>query len=164
MPTTAALLLMLSYGQCCVMDFETENGESRGVVMYRSRASGGLAVHLRSVKTVKYVTHTFTTTSPCSVMVENVRYSNDGLHDTVEILVDGEVLGSFRTRAASKGGELWNVFVSTGAVGESLHIPAGEHEMELVVLSTDVYGVELDKTTLQLACEGLNIGEDKKCP
>ena len=146
------------------MDFEAENGNSRGQVMYRTRASGGLAVHLRSVKAVKYVTDTFSTTSPCSVMVKSIRYSNDGLHDTVEILVDGKALGSFRTRAASEGGELWNVFVSTGKVGESLHVPPGEHEMELVVLSTDEYGVELDKTTLQLSCEGLNIDEDTKCP
>lgn len=163
--SAAVLLLMLSCCQCCVMNFETENGDIRkGEVMYRSKASGGFAVHLKSTRTVQYVIHTFSTTSTCSVMVKDVRYSNDGLHDTIEILLDGEVLGSFRTRAASDRGELWNVFVSTDNVGKSLQIPPGEHELQFAVLSTDEYGVELDKSTLQLTCEGLNIGEDTICP
>ena len=159
--TAVFLLLLLGYCHCCLLEFEAENGDTSGQTRYRSRASGGLSVYLTRVG--QHVTHRFSTASVCRVQVNGVRYSNDGESDEVQVSLDGTTMGTFRTRAKSNYGYAWNEFLSSDSLGGSIEIRPGNHELTLTVISTDRYGVELDKTTLQLTCEGSNTGGNDDC-
>ena len=67
------------------------------------------------------------------MQVSDVRYSNDGFSDTIELVLDGTTIGSFRTEAVSHEGESWNVFKSSGAVGDPVSLLTDKHTLNLVV-------------------------------
>ena len=82
-------------------------------------------------------------------------YSNDGQRDLLRIYLDNHLIGEFTTLANSGGGNLWNVFRSSGIVGTPQIIVPGEHKLTIVVSSTDERGVELDKVSLSFTqCDG----------
>ena len=131
-----------------VLQLEAENGIHTGNIQSRSSASGDATVYLSESGKV---TNTFTTSS-CSVSVENVAYTNDGGSDTIMVYLDGLLVGSFVSKAGSNYGQNWNVIRNSGSIGASVEVPSGSHELVLVVTQADDYGVELDKSTLDLNC------------
>ena len=155
------LLLLLCYSHCCLLEFEAENGATSGRTMQRTQASKGLSVYLARVG--QHVTHTFSTDTVCTVQVNTVRYANDGPSDVIQVLLDETTMGRFSTREKSNYGRAWNEFLNTSSIGNTIEIHPGSHEMTLSVHSTDRYGVELDKTTLQITCEGSDTGENDDC-
>ena len=46
----------------------------------------------------------------CNLSLRSVTYSNDGLSDTVEVLINNALIGYFLTFAKSNGGDEWNNF------------------------------------------------------
>jgi len=84
----------------------------------------------------------------------DVWYSNDGLSDAIELLLDEVPVGSFKTLAVSDEGRMWNVFRSSGTVGKPVSLSAGQHTLKLIVRTADKLGVEIDKVTLKSSCIG----------
>lgn len=114
---------------------------------YREAASGGIAVNLLQND---YLEWYLNVTRSCNVEVLDVRYSNDGFSDTIELVLNETTIGSFRTEAVSREGGLWNVFKSSGTVGNPVSLLADQYTLKLFVRSADEDGVEIDKVTLQL--------------
>ena len=123
----------------------------KGKTMYRSNASGGITVNI--VKN-GYLIWNLNVTGSCDMQVMSVRYSNDGMSDTVEMFLNERKLGSFRTVAQSKEGELWNVFRSSGVLGKAVPLLTGQNALKLLVTEADKPGVEIDKVTLKSSCFG----------
>ena len=148
----AILASYISQTSSKVIHLEAENGSYTGSKMDRSAASGQATVHLNASQ---YVNNTFTTGSSCSVAIQDVTYTNDGGSDDIEVHIDGILIGYFNTTAASNRGENWNVTNNTGMIGENRKINSGSHQLLLKAVKTDSYGVELDKTILNLTCTGI---------
>lgn len=120
--------------------------------VFRGGAKNGIAV---LIKQEGYLFIDFKVQPPdkkCSMRISNVRYSNNGLSDAVELYVNETKLGELHTRAKSGGGELWNVFLSTGPIGESIQVTKGIYQLKLYAINTDEYGVEIDSITLSFNC------------
>jgi len=81
----------------------------------------------------------------------DVRYSNVGLSDTIELLLDEVPIG-FKTLAMSDEGRMWNVFRNSRTIGNLVSLSAGQHTLKLIVRTDDKPGVEIDKVTLNSSC------------
>ena len=81
--------------------------------------------------------------------VESVYYSNDGGPDEVNISVDGQYVGSFRSGLTKGYGRFWGYFKSSDKVGSKITLTPGNHTIELSVVSGDKWGIELDRIVLQ---------------
>ena len=128
-------------------DLEAEHADiytTRGSKIYRTAASGGIAVKLFQTD---YVVWPLNITC-ASLLVQNVRYSSYSLSDEIELQLNGTTIGSFRTEAVPQGGESWNVFKNSGVVGKPVSLLADQHALKVVVGSADEDGVEIDKVTL----------------
>ena len=132
-------------------DFEAEHADihtTRGSKVYRTAASGGIAVQLFQTD---YVVWPLNITCG-SLLVQNVRYSSHSLSDEIELQLNGTTIGSFRTEAVPQGGESWNVFKNSGVVGKPVSLLDDQHALKVVVGSADEEGVEIDKVTLIAFC------------
>ena len=130
-------------------DFEADNGICTGGCELRERsgASNGLATFMQ--KGDKLLIQ-FKTESNCSVSIENVRYSTNGSEqDTINVTLANIYLGSFNTTSQAGGGHLWN---NSGHVGPIVPLSSGFYKLILTV-STDNFGVEVDKITLNFNCD-----------
>ena len=156
--------VIVYYSECCIVRLEAEHGTSNGVEMIRGRASNDRTVLLKMRGEIE---HTFRISSFCGVSVTNVTYSNDGLSDIILLTINGtDIIGSFKSRARSGRGRLWNVFRSTGPVGNYVGLSPGEHTLVLTVMaSEDDYGVEIDETTLSVVCaNNIDVNSQEECP
>lgn len=142
-------LTCLCIGWALNLEAEHAESSSSGTEMYRSNASGGIAVNQRQNG---YLEWRFVTTTSCEVLVANVRYSNDGFQDTIRLQVNGSIVGQFTTPGVSQEGNQWNVFKSSGTVGNPVTLSAGQHTLTLIVIMADMYGVDIDKVTLTGPC------------
>ena len=131
------------------IDKEAEYGTFSGTRMFRSAASNGRTVWLHSGETIVL---SLITEGPCSMRITNVVYSNDGKSDRVSIRVNGVFLGQFQTRSKSNRGYLWNVFLSTGPIGNTTALSTGTQTIKIVADYTDYYGVEIDEITIETNC------------
>ena len=149
------VLVILAFSPTCygaVFSIEAEQASIyKGKEMFRSAASRGITVNLLEGG---YLEWTLVTSSKCDVAIMDVRYSNDGLPDTIELLLDEVPVGSFKTLAVSNEGRMWNVFWSSGTVGKPVFLSAGKHTLKLIVRKADKHGVEIDKVTLNSPCIG----------
>ena len=130
-------------------DFEADNGICTGGCELRERsgASNGLATFMH--KGDKLLIQ-FKTESNCSVSIENVRYSTNGSEqDTINVTLANIYLGSFNTTSQAGEGQLWN---NSGHVGPIVPLSSGFYKLILTV-STDNFGVEVDKITLNFNCD-----------
>ena len=147
------VLVILAFSPTCygtVFSIEAEQASIyKGKEMFRSAASGGITVNLVEGD---YIEWTLATSSKCNVTIVDVRYSNDGLSDTIELLLGEVPIGSFRTLEVSNEGKIWNVFRSSGIVGEPISLSAGQHTLMLIMRRADKLGVEIDKVTLNSSC------------
>jgi len=118
-----SILVILAFSPTCygaVFGIEAEQASIyKGKEMFRSKASGGITVNLREGG---YIEWTFATGSKCDVAIMDVRYSNDGLSDTIELLLDEVPIGSFKTLAVSDEGKRWNVLRSSGTIGKPVSL------------------------------------------
>src|SRR5439155_23573555 len=78
-------------------------------------------------------------------------YSNDkfGPLESVEVRVDGSVIGSFNAQDTGDFGFGWNNFLSSGALGR-VTLGPGAHAVTVTVTGGDGFGVEIDFVGLTL--------------
>jgi len=119
--------------------------------MFRAAASGGIAVNLVEGG---YIEWTLATSSKCDVTIVDVRYTNSGLSDAIELLPDEVPVGSFKQLAVFDKGRMWNVFRSSCTLGKPVSLSANKHTLKLIVRTADKPGVEIDKVTLNSSCIG----------
>ena len=116
-------------------------------VTVRSDASEQKAVHLFQGDWI-YVDYCLTKTAV--VQLKSVTYSNDGPSDTLEIFMDKERIGKFKTKAVFDGGKGWNLFHSVDITNASKFQSQGRHRIGIRVEKTDTFGVEIDKVHVHL--------------
>lgn len=90
-----------------------------------------------------------------TVTLSNIRFSNDGDKDVVDVDMDGEDLGSFASHSNSNFGHNWNKFDYSGQIGEPRILWPGRHVVTLTFRSTDSYGIEIDSVILLVDDESL---------
>lgn len=126
---------------------EAESGTGAGQTMPRSNASKSATVWLHTGETRSMV---FKLSMAARYAVE-ADYSNDGLPDTLEVRVDGAVVGQFTTTDTRPGGGVpgsgWNVF--NRVVVGTADLSAGDHDVEVTVMEADSFGVEIDLVRLE---------------
>ena len=127
-----------------VVSLEAESGTGDGTVILRSRASGGLTVHLGPGE------HRLWTFDVHAVPVQytlSVSYSNgkEGANEVIDVAVDGISVSSFQNRDSGDSIEGWNEFV-TDPAGTTILGP-GNHTLRLEVSGGDGC-VEIDVATL----------------
>ncbi|XP_067671920.1 uncharacterized protein [Haliotis asinina] len=83
-----------------------------------------------------------------SVTLANIRFSNDGDKDIVDVAMDGEYLGSFSSYSNSNFGFNWNKYHYSGHIGKQRTLWPGRHVVTLSFRSTDTYGIEIDSLIL----------------
>ena len=124
---------------------EAEAGTGDGSNSFRGNASGGLSVLLHSGDS-----RTMSIQVPYQTQYELiVRYSNDnfGPLESLEVSVDGNVVGSFFAQDTGDGGSGWNIFAESGPLGP-ITLSPGAHEITIAVTGGDGFGVEIDTVTL----------------
>ncbi|KAL3877025.1 hypothetical protein ACJMK2_034786 [Sinanodonta woodiana] len=134
-----------------IIDVELENLEKdhpwTGIrSVYRQNASRGGSLHLYETDAIIVK---LCPDGPMTVSVENVSYSNDGTSDTLQVLENRNVLGTFTTYQQSNWGEYWNVFLSSGPLG-IFYADAQPINLTLSVTYADCFGIELDKIVLKV--------------
>jgi hypothetical protein len=127
-----------------VLSFEAEIGTGDGHLVERSRASGGLTVHLGPGERRAW---TFKVGASPLRYAFAVTYANgkEGENDVISVSVDGVPVTSFLDRDSGDAVEGWNAFV-TYAAGSST-LGAGAHTLTLAVSGGDGC-VEIDFVTL----------------
>jgi hypothetical protein len=128
-----------------LMAFEAESGSGDGDLKQRSRASGGLTIHLAPGQRRQW---TFATGAQQAQYVVSVAYSNDNPGDTevLRVELDGEPIGTIRAQDTGDDGAGWEIFVADRAGASTLH--PGTHR--LVVESSGGDGcIEIDRVLLK---------------
>ena len=144
----------------CYTEFEAKYGTFTGTTMHRTEASN--EVHLSFEGNIE---HSFTTTSNCEVSLKGLYYSNDGDIDNVTLSIDGIIIAYVETIQQNEADHLWNVIRNSGPIGKKIHIDSGRHSLLLFIISTELNGIEIDKTSLMFTCESdYNINVNGKCP
>ena len=159
------LYIVSVYGYSCYscrLDIEAENGDSEGgVQMQRSRASNRITVLVTEEEDITFELQV--APSMCQLTVDYVQYSNDGLSDVIVLYLNMTIIGQFSSEAASGNGRLWNVMRRSGQVGNPVQVFQGISELQIVAKTTDEFGVELDKISLQFDCSNTSSVSDV-CP
>jgi hypothetical protein len=128
---------------------EAENGTGDGVNHDRSNASNLQARWLHAGETC-VLDFNLSGTAAYDV---NVRYSNDGPADTVQISIDGQPVGApFVTEDTRPPGGCsgcgWDNFFASDILG-NINVAPGHHEVLVTVVQADSYGVEIDFVKLE---------------
>lgn len=154
------LLLFVSYNcqvsYSNVFEIPAKNGTSTNAqLMMRSASISGQTVLLKDGSRLD-LTFQLKGSSPCSLNVSDLRYSNDGASEMIGIYVLDKSIAANRTRKLSDDGLLWNKFWDTGPFGTTQYnIAEGVYNLTLIVFhSNDAYGVEIDSVTLMSNCVG----------
>ncbi len=125
---------------------EGEDGTGDGAVMERGAASKQKTVWLHNGES-RTLSFDLDGTARYEVVV---RYSNDGPPDTVQVSIDGTIIGQCTSQDTRSPGGVpgsgWNVFFSCEPLGPAILSP-GQHEL-VVSAETDFYGVEIDVVSL----------------
>jgi len=127
-----------------VVSLEAEDGSGDGLVIQRSRASGGQTVHLAPGERRLW---TFDVRAARADYLLSVTYANgkEGPNEVLSVTVDGTVVRSFENRDSGDSIEGWNLFV-TDPAGRST-LGRGSHTLTLEVNGGDGC-VEVDFVTL----------------
>jgi len=130
-----------------ILSLEAEIGTGDGHVVERSRASGGLTVHLGPGE---HRAWTFKVGASSIRYAVAVTYANgkEGENETIGISLDGVPLTSFVDRDSGDAVDGWNAFVTDSAGSSTLR--SGAHTLVLEVSGGDGC-VEIDFVTLSEA-------------
>ena len=127
---------------------EAESETGAGGVMMRSAASGE---RTRWLHTGEGAALAFSLPSADTLGIQ-IRYSNDGPSDVIQVQVDDQPAATFQTsdtRPSGGGaGSGWNSFQLSEELPQ-VSLEAGEHQVRVTAASSDPYGVEIDAVYLQ---------------
>ena len=166
MRLTHFILYVITIYRCtsCSLEIEAEYGTSTGGVQkHRSQASNGVTVLINTLRDkITFLLDVVNTT--CNqLIVTDVQYSNDGLSDVVNVFLNTSKIGQFTSKAVVNSGDGWNVFRSSGQVGNPVQIRKGAYKLQIELSkSSDEYGIEIDKVSLQFYCSSVNV--NNQCP
>ena len=124
---------------------------------HRSKASGKLKLTVYFTDIGQYISYKITSpASQCEFRITDVVYSKDeDGPDNITVLLDNEVVGGFTTHDDSGNGNLWNVFNSSGPIGNARTIYPRVHWLKIKISEMDKKGVELDKVEVSFYnCHG----------
>ena len=150
------VLSIYGYTCCgCRVDIEAEHGVSaNGVQMYHNKASNGITL---LVKQGENITFEFKVTpSTCQLTVDDIRYSNDGISDTLLVYLNMKIIGQFISTAVERY-DPGTIFRRSSQVGNPVQVLQGTNQLQILAKTTDEYGVELDKISLQFNCSNTTI-------
>lgn len=122
---------------------EAETGSGAGSVIPRGSASRSRTVSLQVGET-RVVNLNVAVAGSFSI---SVRYSNDGLPDVVQILVDDKEAGQFTSQPTGSGGFGWDMFAWADKVAV-ISLNAGTHQISLTDINGDIFGIEIDVVKL----------------
>ena len=166
MRLTRLILYVITIYGCtsCRLEIEAEYGTSTGGVQkHRSQASNGVTVLINTLRdNITFSLEVISTT--CNQLtVTDVQYSNDGLSDVVDVFLNTSKIGQFTSKAVVNSGDGWNVFQSSGQVGNPVQLHKGVYKLQIQLSkSSDEYGIEIDKVSLQFYCSSVNV--NNQCP
>jgi hypothetical protein len=131
------------------MILEGEPGSGDGIILQRSRATGGQTLHLAPGERRRW---TFTTGAAEARYAIAVHYSNSrwGDREVLTFEVDGLRLGAFQVRDTGEETEGWNTFAVETA--GSLSLRSGGHVLTIESSGGDGC-VEIDFVTVSLQTE-----------
>jgi hypothetical protein len=140
-PTQPSPAVVPSIG---VVSLEAEAGQGDGQVRQRSRASGGLTVHLGPGE---HRLWTFDVRATQVRFAFSISYSNgkEGENEVLNVTVDGRTVSSFQNRDSGDSVDGWDEFVTDPAGTTTLG--PGSHTLRLEVSGGDGC-VEIDVATL----------------
>jgi hypothetical protein len=144
LPTQPSPTVVPSIG---IMALEAEAGRGDGQVRERSRASGGLTVHLGPGEQRVW---TFDTRAAEVRLALSIAYSNgkEGENETLSVAIDGRPVISFQNRDSGDAVDGWNEFVTDPA--GTMTLGPGSHTLRLEVSGGDGC-VEIDVAMLSPA-------------
>jgi hypothetical protein len=124
-----------------VIEAEKPISYTSGMIISRANASNSKVLHLDMGGQANY-SHDFNTGSKYNLVV---RYSNDdtGAGDNVNVLANGEKIGSFHTKDTGNNGAGWDIF--TSSPGITFAASQKNLIVSIEVTSSDGYGVDFDK-------------------
>ena len=127
-------------------------------IQCREHASKGRTVWIKGGQILQFqIDIPSSTAFRCALTVKDVTYSNDGQGDVIKLILQDSMknntIGNFTTESAHGGGDLWDVFKTTGQVGTSQILISGQkYSLIIEVASSDYHGVELDTLLVLFAC------------
>lgn len=125
--------------------FEFENlagGPGMPRSPWRSGASGVSSLHMFEGDTINI---TLCLSETTEIVIDELVYSNDGESDIININIDDIYFPWFKTEETDGGwGKYWNIFKSSGILGEPVILNKGSHTIGVTIESADYYGVEFD--------------------
>lgn len=126
-----------------VPESQTENWR------WRSEASGHKTLRINDEMGASRLELTlcvepYNTTQNVTLSIYNIRYSNDGLSDDLELWMNGTRIANFTTISKFGNGYEWNVIRNSRRLGSAASFPRGSYTLVITVI-TDSYGVELDR-------------------
>ena len=126
---------------------EAESGSGDGQIRTRSRASGGLTLHLAPGERHQWV---FPLNAEPGRYAVSVTYANgqEGPNERLTLSIDGTTLRSWMNRDSGDALEGWNLFVTDSAGASTLGF--GTHSLVLESAGGDGC-VEIDRLTLSPA-------------
>lgn len=90
-----------------------------------------------------------------SIIIDDIRYANDGPDDYIFVTFEGEDWYVFSTYEKWAHGHEWNIFRNTGRVSEKKYLKKGEYIISVSAV-TDKWGLELDKIRIIAEYQKLN--------
>ncbi len=141
LPTQPSSLAVLPTRQISI---EAESGSGEGQVRQRSRASGGLTLHLAPGERHQWV---FPLNAEPARYAVGVTYANgqEGPNELLTLSIDGTALRAWMNRDSGDAVEGWNLFV-TDSAGDSM-LSFGTHSLVLESSGGDGC-VEIDRIIL----------------
>jgi hypothetical protein len=126
------------------IEIEAESGSGEGQIRQRSRASGGLTLHLAPGERHQWV---FPLNSGPARYAVAVTYANgqEGPNELMTLSLDGTTVRSWINRDSGDAIEGWNLFVTDSA--GSLMLSFGTHSLTLETSGGDGC-VEIDRLTV----------------
>ncbi|KAK7111162.1 hypothetical protein V1264_010845 [Littorina saxatilis] len=145
------MLLLASVVKGDTFLLEAEEYVTDRMAFPRTTASGIWSVHFYQNEVFPLE---FCVQSDTTITVSNIRYSNDGGEDFVDVTLDGQKLGTLTSLRKTSPLDEWNEFEDSGEIGGAVAVLAGKHKLELAFPSTDRYGIEIDFVAIHIADEG----------
>ncbi len=122
-----------------------EDSDGDGTDIERGNATGGWTRYLTT--NTQSITWSFDIIGNGFFRMD-MRYSNDGPSDEVQLLVDGISIGTVTTTntfpSGGTPGDGWNNF-ATNTFEHAYWLDSTTHTAQLVIVDTDYYGVEVDQ-------------------
>ncbi|KAH3747025.1 hypothetical protein DPMN_181446 [Dreissena polymorpha] len=168
---TLVLLIGAVYAQPAMLEiqnsFEFENALTENQThlwVWRSEASGLKTLRVTdqvglSAIELKLCIEPYNATQNVTILIDDIRYSNDGPSDLIVLRFNGITIGNFTTLEKWRSGHEWNVFRNSGNIGPALNLRKGTYTLVLYPL-TDQWGVEFDR--IRVNAENQNPDPEKK--